>query len=405
MKSKAVSKATPKDVRSLAQQYATTALVLQGGGALGSYQAGVYEGLQEAGVVPNWIAGISVGALNTAIIAGNAPENRVAMLKAFWETICTPAYLPPLLPSVIALIKHASEQTRQLFNTWEAGRAIFEGQKGFFIPRVPSPLLGLSTGPTHASFYDTSPLKATLEKFVDFDRIKAGEMHVAVGAVNVRTGNFKYFDNTDPDDPLLPEHFMASGALPPAFPAVEIKGEYYWDGGLMSNTPLYDLLTQQPRKDTLAFQVDLWSAKGKVPENIYDVTEREKDIQYSSRTRMITDYMENIQTQRNLLDELLKLIPPEIKKNNEFCLQAMERACTKRFNVIHLIYQDKVYEGFSKDYEFGSLTMNEHWAAGLNDIEHTLAHSDWLEMPPEAKPFMTHDVHRGRRPNSPDACF
>ena len=382
------------DLGKLVKEYETVALVLQGGGALGSYQAGVFEGLEEAGIRPNLISGISIGALNAAIIAGNAPEDRLAKLREFWNTICTPAVLPSAFFSPTTWFEHFTGDSRKLLNVWEAGRAVLEGQKGFYVPRVPFPLAGVASGPKKASYYDTAPLKSTLERLVDFDRIKAQEIRVSVGAVNVATGNFKYFDNSNPKMPLRAEHFMASGALPPAFPAVEIDGEFYWDGGLISNTPLYDVLKSHPHGDTLAFQVDLWSAQGKLPENLYDVSERVKDIQYSSRTRMITDYMREMQDSQRMVHDLLQLIPAEDRKKLPICQNAEKLGCSTSFNVIHLIYRDKEYEGHFKDYEFGLLTMREHWLSGLEDIRRTLLHPQWLKLPPPDKPFITHDVHR-----------
>jgi predicted acylesterase/phospholipase RssA len=220
------------------EAYANIALVLQGGGALGSYQAGVYEGLSEAGIWPNWVAGISIGALNAAVIAGNPPAQRVAQLRAFWEHICRQPWLPPQLHAAFG--GHAlalPDGVRRWVDQIEAARTIFEGQNGFFVPRPLAPVLPGVGSPTTASYYDTSPLRATLERFADFDRInRPDEMRVSVGAVQVRTGNLVYFDNTRTT--LRPEHFMASGALPPGFPAVEVDGELYWDGGLVSNTPL-----------------------------------------------------------------------------------------------------------------------------------------------------------------------
>lgn len=222
------SRSLPPDHR-----YQVLALVLQGGGALGSYQPGVYQGLAEADLHPNWVAGISIGALNAAIIAGNPPERRVEQLRAFWETICRPPMLPP---SPFSHLDNRSWPTElnELASDWEAWRAMTEGQNGFYQPR---PWWPASVRlPTNCSVYDTTPLKSTLERFADFDRINdSNQMRVSVGAVNLHNGNFVYFDNTH--QRLRPEHFMASGALPPGFPAVEIDGEYYWDGGLVSNTP------------------------------------------------------------------------------------------------------------------------------------------------------------------------
>jgi NTE family protein len=341
--------------------YETVALMLQGGGALGAYQAGVFQGLYEAGIEPNWLAGISIGALNTAIIAGNPPGKRVERLLQFWETICQPAFGPPLPAFIEHALFNSGDALRKAFTATQAMSAIVEGQKGFFVPRFPPPLPTVSGPPQTASYYDTAPLKATLEALCDFDRINSGETRVSVGAVNCGTGNFAYFDNTHTT--LRPEHFMASGALPPGFAAVEIDGQYYWDGGLMSNTPLYEVIQSTPRRDTLAFQVDLWSAIGPVPDNLTDVQGR----------------------------------MPSDQRDDPWCKLADDLACSKRYNVIHLIYRHKEYEGQYKDFQFGLSTMREHWQSGLDDIRRSLEHPDWLDMPDNDAGFVTHDIHRDSR--------
>ena len=376
----------------------TVALVLQGGGALGSYQAGVVEGLAAAGIEPNWVAGISIGALNTAVIAGNPPETRVQKLREFWETICRPAFPLPAADALQSMVERSGAAGRKAFGAFSAWRALVEGQQAFFVPRGAPPWMGGKHGVAEASFYDTAPLKATLERLVDFDRINHGPMRVSVGAVNVRTGNFAYFDNRSGPTrhALRAEHFMASGALPPGFPAVEIDGEHYWDGGLVSNTPLNHVLEATPRRNTLAFQVDLWSARGPLPENVYDAQERQKDIQYSSRTRAVTQSMAQLQHFRRLLREVLEHVPERIRQRDEWCKKAMELACERQYSVIHLIYQDKEWEGLSKDYEFSPLSMHDHWSSGLLDIERTLEHDDWLRLPPQGQEFVTHDQHRSR---------
>jgi len=377
-------------------EFDTVALVLQGGGALGAYQAGVVEGLVAAGIEPHWVAGISIGAINTALIAGNPIETRVQRLREFWQTICQPAaYLPP-----VEALQHAVElagpDARKVFSGFEAWRAIFEGQRAFFVPRGLTPWLGGRQGVTQASFYDTAQLQSTLERFVDFDRINHGPMRVSVGAVNVRSGNLEYFDNTTGRacKALRAAHFMASGALPPAFPAVAIDGEHFWDGGLVSNTPLNIVLDATPRRDTLAFQVDLWSARGPLPQNVYDAEERRKDIQFSSRTRAVTDMMAREQRLRHLLREVLGQVGAGKRARDPWCRRAHELASERQFAVIHLIYQDKPWEGLAKDYEFSPQTMQEHWASGLHDIGITLAQDDWLRRPPPGVEFVTHDHHR-----------
>ncbi|CAH2899615.1 MAG: Ferredoxin reductase [uncultured Paraburkholderia sp.] len=374
--------------------YETIALTLQGGGALGAYQAGVFQGLHEAGVEPNWLAGISIGALNTAIIAGNPPEKRVERLLQFWETICQPAFGLPLPAFIEHAFFNSSDAVRKAFTATQAVGALVGGQKGFFVPRFPPPLPTVSGPPQAASYYDTAPLKATLESLCDFDRINSREMRVSVGAVNCGTGNFAYFDNTQTT--LRAEHFMASGALPPGFAAVEIDGQYYWDGGLMSNTPLYEVIQTTPRRDTLAFQVDLWSAIGPVPDNITDVQGRMKDIQYSSRTRLVTDMLQRSQRFRHVLREVLDRVSPD-QRDDPWCKLAEDLSCSKRYNVIHLIYRQKEYEGHYKDFQFGLSTMREHWESGLADIRHSLSQPDWLAMPDNDAGFVTHDIHRDSR--------
>ena len=304
--------------------YQTIALVLQGGGALGAYQAGVYEGLCEASIVPNCLSGISIGALNIAVIAGNRPENRLSRLKEFWETICRPAAAFSPLPFFEKTLFNLNEMVRNATGAMGATSAMVNGQKGFFRPRFPPPSVLIGGDPRTASYYDTSDLKHTLERLCDFDLINSGKTHVSLGAVNVRTGNFAYFDNTRMK--LRAEHFMASGALPPAFAAVEIDGEYYWDGGLVSNTPLAYVLETHPAGDALAFQVDLWSARGRPPVNMGEVSDRMKEIQYSSRTRLITDHLHKIQelrhTMSRMLDETIAGFPADEQPPGSWWLPA-----------------------------------------------------------------------------------
>lgn len=374
------------------ETYETVALVLQGGGALGAYQGGVFEGLSEAGIEPNWVAGISIGALNAAIIAGNPRERRVAQLRAFWETIAHQPFFPTESNLSFPDLADVPEMVRKAMNGMAAWRAMTEGQNGFFVPRVSNLFGNSAKHPSAASYYDTSPLHHTLEKFADFDRINdARQMRVSVGAVNVRNGNFEYFDNTK--QVLRPAHFVASGALPPGFPAVEIDGEFYWDGGLVSNTPLYHVLTSEPRRNSLVFQVDLWSSEGDAPTDLFEVAMRQKDIQYSSRTRLVTSYMESMQNYRRMLREVMDLVP-ESERNHAWYQKAQKFACDRKFNIIHLIYKDKPCDGQSKDFQFGMMSVRDHWSSGLTDLRNTLEHRGWLDMPSGEKPFVTHDVHR-----------
>ena len=392
----------------------TIALVLQGGGALGAYQAGVMEGLATAGIEPDWVAGISIGAINAALIAGNAPRDRIDRLRDFWNTVSRPAAYPDAMAFMDALVEPVDDWRREIWNSWNAWRALTEGQRGFFTPRPVTALIG-PQAPGAASFYDTAALKATLERLVDFDRINAGVTRLTISAVDVETGNFEAFDNQHGRwrKRIRAEHIMASGALPPGFPAVGIEEpgpieasrsssaprpmHYYWDGGLVSNTPLTQVLDDHPRRDTLAFQVDLWSARGKLPTNVIDAQERVKDIQFSSRTRAITNMQAQEQRQRRMLREVLEQIPPELRETNAACRAALQQATARCVSVIQLIYQDKEWDGLSKDYEFGAVTMRSHWESGLTDINRTLEHPQWLERPEGDDPFVTHDIHRQRR--------
>ncbi|SAI58052.1 bifunctional protein include phospholipase and oxidoreductase [Bordetella ansorpii] len=375
--------------------YETVALVLQGGGALGAYQAGVYEGLHEAGIRPNWVSGISIGSINAAIIAGSPEEERVARLRGFWEAICRPtgfAGLPwgETLAGMFDGMPFGFGSpvvTGQL----AAFRALTQGQPGFFTPRVPSPYLLRDSGAASTSFYDTSPLAATLREYVDFELLNRGTVRASFGAVNVRTGNFAYFDSTR--QPLGPEHVMASGALPPGFPAVEVDGQSYWDGGIVSNTPLAEVLRVHPMPDTLAFQVDLWPARGELPTSMDEVAQRQKDIQYSSRTRLVTDNYRKILQLRRGLQTLLERLPAG-QRNSPDLADLRAQACTPLVNVVNLIYQAKHYERESKDYEFSTEAMREHWQFGLADIRRTLAQPRVLDKPSVDQSFITHDVHR-----------
>ncbi len=313
------------------------ALVLQGGGALGAYQAGVYEALTEADFRPDWVAGISIGAINAAIIAGNAPEARVATLRSFWERVSVS--LPVQLP-------FGNEQMRAFISGASAAWVATQGVTGFFRPRLPPPFLSFEGTQGAISFYDAKPLKETLEKLVDFDRINAKETRLSLGAVNVQTGMLHYFDNTDRT--IRAEHVMASGALPPGFPPVEIDGQYFWDGGVVSNTPLEYVVDECSQQDLLVFQVDLFNAEGPLPRTMLDVMERMKDIQYASRTRHNTKAALQVHEAKMALRGLLMALPQELR--NDPNARLLERLAEERsVTVAQFVYRDKPYEGSSKD--------------------------------------------------------
>lgn len=350
--------------------FESVALLLQGGGALGAYQAGVYEALSEVGLEPDWVAGISIGAINAAIIAGNPPGVRIQKLRAFWEQV-TDATIGSLA-SYFLDGRSIDDLSHRMLNRFGSFEALMAGAPGFFRPRLSV------WGAT--SYYDTSPLKATLEKYVDFDRLNAKQMRFSVGAVDVKTGNFTYFDTETYQHRIRPEHVMASGALPPGFPPVEIDGDWFWDGGLVSNTPLQWVFDNATCKDTLAFQVDLWSARGEQPTDLNSVAVRQKEIQYSSRTRAITDQLQRLQKVRSAIATLMKDAPAAVKESPEGRLVA-EFADPKDYNVVHLIYRTAPYELESKDYNFSRHSMLEHWRAGRRDAHHALRHKEIFERP------------------------
>jgi len=338
-------------------------LVLQGGGALGSYQAGVYEALAASPYAPDWVAGISIGAINAAIIAGNPPETRVERLRTFWEDITAPtAWWPPAMAEPLA--------------TWQrqAGSlaAVWFGQPGFFAPRALPEWLKH----TPTSYYNTAALRGTLERLVDFDRInRVKDVRISVGAVNVRSGRFAYFDSARIE--IRPEHVMASGSLPPGFPPVEVDGEHYWDGGLVSNTPLQYVLDYSPRRSRLTFQVDVFHARGELPRNLEQVGEREKDIRYSSRTRITTETFRQKHEVRHAINELMELLPPKIR-NTEEANRLWEFGCVTEMDIVQLIYRPHAPQGSYKDYEFSRATMGARWQQGLSDASTTLAAAPWL---------------------------
>jgi NTE family protein len=369
----------------------TIALLLQGGGALGAYEGGVYQALAEANVLPSWVAGISIGAINAALIAGNPPETRVARLREFWEAITNSPlgrFGVPYSPS----IEFKDVGTHRFVNQTRAFFTIMLGAPSFFLPRFPPSEFWPPQTPDKLSFYDTAPLKATLERLVDFDRINDGDTRLSVGAVNVRTGNLTAFDTTT--HKIDVRHIIASGSLPPGFPATEIDGEYYWDGGVVSNSILQYMLDSLPRRDTLAFQVDVWSASGEPPRDLVQIDTREKDIRYSSRTRAATDQFKYAQKLRHALRLALERLP-NLGKSPEFEVIASE-SNEAVYNVVHLIYHAKSYEGVVKDYEFSRRTMEEHWRSGHEDTARALAHPEIFQRPDTIDGFRAFDFSTTR---------
>lgn len=347
------------------------ALVLQGGGALGSYQAGAYEALSAQKIRPTWVAGISIGAINAALIVGNPPERRVERLRAFWDGVSS--WLPggPIAEG---------DAYRRYFNRLSAWMVTASGVPGFFEPRVPSPMVAppgmIPPGtPAATSMYDTAPLKETLEQLVDFDLLNDSGIRLSVGAVNVETGNFAYFDTAH--QTLGPDHIMASGALPPGFPPVVIDGVPYWDGGIVSNTPLqYVLERGNPGEDMCIFQVDLFSARGMPPETLPDVLQREKEIRFSSRTRLNTDRFRERQQMRRLAKRLYDKLPADLKKDPD-AQQLKALGCTNAITIVHLINRRDSHHTHAQDYEFSQLSVAEHWSDGAADVARTFNDERW----------------------------
>ena len=353
--------------KTISLDHERVALVLQGGGALGSYQAGVYEEIAKLPREVDWVAGVSIGAINAALIAGNPPPRRVERLREFWT----------LVSSGVNGVAPWWDMQRALFHQFSAAVSASLGVPGFYTPRVPPPMLQPEGTDAALSYYDAAPLRQTLERLVDFDLIndKKKQLRLSLGAVNVRSGNSIYFDNTERR--IGAEHVMASGALPPAFAPVMIDGEPYWDGGIVSNTPLQYVLDHRGPERMLVAQVDLFSARGALPTNLAGVMARQKDIQYSSRTRFNTDQAAQVQRDHMALHKLIDELPARVRNRPD--IRRLASTChNSHVDIVHLIYRQSRYEQESKDYEFSRDTVLQHWQAGQRDMQHTVAHPDWL---------------------------
>jgi NTE family protein len=338
-------------------------LLLQGGGALGAYQAGVYVGSAAAGFAPDWVVGISIGAINSALIAGNPPDRRIERLHEFWNLVSSRT--PFVLPADF-------DFARPMMNQMAATSAMVFGIPGFYSPRMPAPQFASQGTLAALSYYDTEPLRATLEKMVDFDRINGGDVRLSLGAVNARTGESVYFDSTT--HTINASHVMASGALPPGFPPVEIDGEHYFDGGIMSNTPL-QYVAQDFRMNALVVQVDLFSGLGELPRNLSQVQERVKDIQFQSKTRFSLAQIREVESLRSTLADVIAKLPaalradPQVKKLAEVSRRGP-------VSLVHLVNRHDTKSSDFKDYEFSRATVDDLWRAGEADIEQMLKHPE-----------------------------
>ena len=367
-------------------KYDLTILVLQGGGALGAYQAGVFEGLAEAGLSPDWVTGVSIGAVNAALIAGNTPDRRVGRLREFWSVVSS-GVLGYVAPKKIP----GPDPLGLVLNRMSAAASATLGVPGFYVPRVPPAVLTPAGNAGALSFYDTAPLRSTLQELIDFELIDRRATRLSLGAVDVETGNSSYFDS--PQTSIGPEHVLASSALPPAFAPVEIDGRHYWDGGVVSNTPLWYVLDSLPPMRALIFQVDLFSATGELPRDLEQVMERHKDIIYSSKTRFNTTRVRELQQLRNPLHRLLQKLPEDLRLDPD--VKALrELSSGTHIDIVHFINRHCAYSSFSKDYEFSRAAMLQRWEAGLEDVRRSVAHPEWLKRSQLAEGIRTYDLTR-----------
>ncbi|MBA3836155.1 MAG: patatin-like phospholipase family protein [Sphingomonas sp.] len=362
------------------EKFGQTVLVLQGGGALGAYQVGVFQALHEAGVAVDWVIGTSIGAINASLIAGSAPDDRLAKMTEFWRRVERLSYVPGPFPAWI------TAAARNML-------AVTTGVPSFFTPQ-PAAFLSQHAplGPEDAGYYSVAPLKETLTDLVDFDRINNGPTRLTVGASNVNTGQMTYFDSRDMKIDV--RHVMASGALPPAFPAVRIDGDLYWDGGILSNTPVEAVFDDNPRRNALIFAVHLWNAEGREPETIWEVMNRQKDLQYSSRAVSHVQRQRQIHNLRSVVSELVDLLPPELRKDNRVA-ELASYGCRTRMHVVRLLVPALDNEDHSKDIDFSPRGIAERRDAGYAHTREMLDKRPWEAPVPEHEGFVLHEACGG----------
>jgi NTE family protein len=365
------------DRRSLGQ----IVLVLQGGGALGAYQVGVYQALCEAGIEPDWVIGTSIGAINASLIAGNAPEERLQRLEEFWRRVTH----PPL--------SQLSAMT-PLFGQWAANMAtISGGLSGFFQPN-PMALFGLlPIGSERSGYYSTEPLERTLDELVDPIRLNAGQPRLTVGAAKVQTGEMRYFDSRACE--LTIRHVMASGALPPAFPAVRIDDDLYWDGGILSNTPVEAVFDDTPRRSSLVFAVHMWAPNGPEPNSIWKVLARQKDLQYASRAASHIARHKQIHKLRHVIRELAAKLPADVAATPE-AMELAAYSCITRMHVVRLLAPPLAGEDHAKDIDFSRSGIKQRWQAGYDDTKSVLAQAPWSGEFDPLEGLILHEAKAGK---------
>lgn len=352
-------------------KYKRIAMACQGGGSLGAYHIGAYKAMDEHGYHPDVVSGISIGAFTAALIAGNEPKDRVEKLKAFWDTISWPA--TPEIPG-------STPEMKKYQNLMSSMMGFIFGQPNFFEPRIPGPAMQQKGTIAATSYYDTSKLRDTLLKFVDFDRINHNKTRLILGAVRVKDGQLVFFDSGK--EKLGPEHVMASGSMPPGFPGMRIGGDLYWDGGCVSNTPLEGIYNITPREDTLCFMVDLFNPDGKEPENMDDVETRSKDILYTSRTSHHIEHVQHKHNLRKALNHVLGQIPDTLKKD-PVVKEIADYADDAKFDIVHIVYDAPVYEVKSKDCEFSKSSIKDRASHGYEDMQRALKESPWVKESPK----------------------
>jgi NTE family protein len=360
------------------------ALVLQGGGALGAYQGGVYQALHEAGIEPDWIIGTSIGAINASIITGNKPQDRLERLREFWRRV-------------------ERSDFRGVFPGWtgvadalSSWSTLANGIPGFFEIN-PRAFLGahVPLGADHAGYYSTEPLRQTLEELVDFSLINQKHPRLTVGAAHVRTSMMHYFDSREME--LTPSHIMASGALPPAFPAMRIDGELYWDGGILSNTPTECIFEDYPRRNSLIFAVHLWHPTGEEPETIWQILHRQKDIQYSSRIANYIVRQREAHRLRHVISELLRYVP-EDARNDSKVKELAGYSCRTRMHVVRLLAPRLSNETHIKDIDFSPAGICARWEAGYADTNRALQAQAWLGESDPLEGVILHEPQVGAEP-------
>jgi NTE family protein len=355
-----------------------TVLVLQGGGALGAYQAGCYEAMHEAGLEPDWVIGTSIGAINAAVITGNKPEDRLDRLRTLWRRLeygypAAQAAAIPMFGGALA--------------AWMTTMA---GLENFFAPN-PGAFAGANwpLGPEQAGYYSTSRLRATLRDLIDFDLINRKETRLTVGVASVRTGDMHYFDSNRCGFSL--EHIMASGALPPAFPAVRIDGELYWDGGILSNTPVEAVFDDNPRRSGLIFAVHVWNPHGPEPQSINEVMSRQKDVQYASRTHAHIARQKQLHRLRHVVAELAAKLPPELRQHDDVKSLAAY-GCITKMHVVRLLAPPVGTDDHSKDIDFSPAGIKARWQAGYRETSCVIERAPWRTSSDPLEGFVLHEV-------------